>query len=67
MFPNVHTCFVDHPKFCTVGTGVLHGSKAVGGEVGQVPPSSFEVKNEWIYTYTPSGTAQRKLSFTVPC
>jgi hypothetical protein len=51
--------------------GFFHGSKAVGGEVGQIPPSSSEVKNEWSYTYTPSYifpvSHSDNLSFTVPC
>ena len=44
MFPNAHTGFVDRPTFCTVGTEFFRGSKVVGGEDVQAPPSSSDVK-----------------------
>ena len=43
-----------HPSSYPLGTGVFPGVIRPGPEANHPPRSSIEVKNEWIYTSTPS-------------
>ena len=47
ILPHVQTGAGSHPASYSVGTGVL----CRGHEFDQCPPSSADVKNEWIYAH----------------
>lgn len=55
MFPNIQRVSGAHTAYYALGTKVLfRGVKRPGREVYHSPPSSAEIRNEWIYTSAPS-------------
>jgi hypothetical protein len=49
---NVKTNPGTHPTFCLMGTRELPGVMWQGHKVNHSPPSSAQVKKEWIYAST---------------